>query len=342
MSLVNSIFEIKASISYPYNSSAIWTAGGQILDSNNNVIGSFSEIILTRDSISHSGGSACGGGGLGSVWGPYTTYNYYIKFGSAVWSQKDLSSSSSHNALTGPGVTRIKITSDNSGSVLADWLANNATKVNTEVDLTQYVTLPLGPHYFVAKSKATGYYTSAASNQVEYIKYQALQAPQTSLSQDTLVIEDVDNAVSYDIYDGNNLIANVPVGGVPSSGYSVSLNLTAYAIGYGQETYYATYVKVYDGTDNTGTLLASDVSSSTPTSANKSQVQETVTCQTGNLFIEWYVEWADYGMGDGSLLPGSSNCSITHSSGDAEHYATAIAITGDNAVVIMDVQGGLD
>ena len=129
----------------------------------------------------------------------------------------------------------------------------------------------------------------------------------------------------------------------PSSGYSVSLNLTAYAIGYGQETYYATYVKVYDGTDNTGTLLASDVSSSTPTSANKSQVQETVTCQTGNLFVEWCVDWADYGVGYDVLDVGSSNCSITYATEiGPTQYETTITIAGDNAVVQMVVNGGLD
>ena len=227
MSLVNSIFEIKASISYPYNSSATWSVGGQILDSNNNVISSFSEIVLTRNSISHSGGHSCGGGGLGSTWGPYTTYDYYIKFGSTIWSQKDLSSSSSHDALTGPGVTRVRIISDNGGVAFASWLANNATKINTEVDLTQYTSLEPGEHTLVVKSKATGYYTSAASNSVTYVKYCTLSAPEISTAGSQLIIEDVEHANSYDIYDGDNFLANFPVGGVimPVKGDLITMNV---------------------------------------------------------------------------------------------------------------------
>lgn len=40
-----------------------------------------------------------------------------------------------------------------------------------------------------------------------------LDAPVISLDNDNLVIEDVEGAEAYDIYDGNTLIATIPVGG---------------------------------------------------------------------------------------------------------------------------------
>ena len=49
-----------------------------------------------------------------------------------------------------------------------------------------------------------------------------LDTPTALLNEDTVVIENVEHATSYDIYDGDTLIANIPVGGVPS-GYDVTI-----------------------------------------------------------------------------------------------------------------------
>ena len=73
-----------------------------------------------------------------------------------------------------------------------------------------------------------------------------LNTPAISLSSDILTIEDVPNAESYDIYDGNTLIANVPVSSTPQPPFT---NVTI----QGEGDFYDSSV-IVDGVDITSQL----------------------------------------------------------------------------------------
>lgn len=155
----------------------------------------------------------------------------------------------------------------------------------------------------------------------------------TNLSVNSNMIatfDEVENAESYEFFVDNVSIGEYQV----QSNYSVTLDLEcsgAYDEGF-------TSIEVYDGTSDAGTRLAFDSYADGP-----SHIQETVICETGNLYIAWYCENSDAPYDFEILKTGSSNCTITSSDEDSATNAhTIIELTGSPATVIMDVFGNLD
>lgn len=98
-----------------------------------------------------------------------------------------------------------------------------------------------------------------------------LATPTISLSDSILSIEEVENAEYYDIYVDGVLAHSIEVNPAPAGG-TVTLTVTEY------RTEGADEFKVYDGRDNTGTLLYDETSQLIGT--------QTLNCQSGYLYIE--------------------------------------------------------
>ena len=98
-----------------------------------------------------------------------------------------------------------------------------------------------------------------------------LATPTISLSEDTLSIEEVENAEYYDIYVNGVLEESVPA--VDPVSYLVSFTIEQ------QMPSAKEYLRIYDGQDNTGTLLYESTSTASET------LTPTITCTTGYLYL---------------------------------------------------------
>jgi len=238
---------------------------------------------------------------------------------------------------------RITITggTDVTNPNLIRWLTRYASLVTTYTyDLTQLSLTNEGVYQITGKANAVGCAASNWNGWVGYAVFPQLDTPTSvSVSNTTASFDAIDKAGQYEFFVDGQSIGTYSV---TTSGYNVLLDLSTSAFGYGQDTYYATYIKVYDGTSNAGTLLASDISPTAPTTKDKSYIRELVNCQTGNIYIEWYCEYSDGMISEDWLQTGSSNCTVIHSSGSSETAQTTISITGNPAVIHMSAEGLLD
>ena len=98
-----------------------------------------------------------------------------------------------------------------------------------------------------------------------------LATPTISLSGDILSIEEVENAEYYDIYVDGVLEESVPA--VDPVSYSVSFTIEQ------QMPSAKEYLRIYDGQDDTGTLLYESTSTASET------LTPTVVCTTGYLYL---------------------------------------------------------
>lgn len=198
----------------------------------------------------------------------------------------------------------------------------------TRVNLNDVSALPAGDLTLKVKAKASGYTDSAFSSTVTITKLATPTNP--SASGTDVSFDEVQGADKYEFFANGTSIGEYQV----QSNYSVTLDLTcsgAYDEGF-------TSIGVYDGTSDAGTRLAFDSYADGP-----SHIQETVTCETGNLYIAWYCENSDAPYDFDALKTGSSNCTITDSNEtDAENAYTIVALSASPATVVMSVWGNLD
>lgn len=120
-----------------------------------------------------------------------------------------------------------------------------SSPITTETPLGAYLTIT----FFIVNGKPVFKYTNGEWEQIEAFQYvngfwgkmstalAQLSTPSISLSGDTLTIENVDNATSYDVYVDGVLKTNVPVGGGVAM-YSVSVS--EFSIGTGGTCWWST------------------------------------------------------------------------------------------------------
>ncbi|MBO7732415.1 MAG: hypothetical protein J6S67_07675 [Methanobrevibacter sp.] len=187
-------------------------------------------------------------------------------------------------------------------------------------------------------SAAGNYKVGPCTGDITFVIASQLTPPILSLNGDVLILTPGDNnTTSFDVYADGTYKTNVPL--PTQSEYTVGLDLKI----YGQDpAYWGTYIKVYDGQDSTGALLA-QVTASRPNEQTPATINTSVTDTTGYLYIEWFSENADYLFENNILQTGSTNCTISeYGYINAEKAYTIITLDTNTATVVMTVQYGLD